>query len=245
MGEKPTIDRGQTTSVEQLVARIVDDAANWRKRDLPEGLSLEDRRAILRSLKDADNARAVALNAESLGPCFGREDIEWLFARGKANAAEQSIRFLPVGNTAPWVERLVQDGNDDLAVAVLNERSPLPRSVPGSVAHALGNRGKLGLLKERLGCFDELDEDIAVALIQSGHIRECLSQLALFPSLSQRTVDAMLAEDPRSLPVVANSIRKFEGLSEATRQRLVDAGFKRSVEEWPAAFALTADRRPE
>ena len=98
MAEKPTIDHGRTTSVEQLVARIADDAENWRTRDLPEGLSPEDRRAIFQAFKDSNNARAVALNAESLRSCFDRSDIEWLFANGKQNAAEQSLRSLPAGD---------------------------------------------------------------------------------------------------------------------------------------------------
>lgn len=223
--------------MDALIARIERDAESWHVTTLPQNLGEAAYRSIFQALRDRGNARAVAVQADVLGKYLGTDDIEWL-AQNKQSATAISVidRYLTRVDRAAWIERLVAEGQDELAIAAIRTQAPF-KSLPISIARALGERDALAAVADKLSSFRELDEDVALALLRRNHVRAVAANLPLFPALSQRTADAMVAADPKSLPVMGFNLRKFRGLDARWKTRLVDAGFGKDVEANPESFS--------
>jgi hypothetical protein len=230
----------EARQVRELVGQIQDAASKRRIHELPEGLSPSTHRAVLEELMTRGESGAIALHADEFR--LQESDAEWLLEQGETSGIEQLFRRgrLDKDGQLRWIERLMNEKRIDLVEQILNQLTSKPKNIPGSVAIALVESGKIATVESAMESFrdGDLPESIALALIARGPkgVWAAMGYRHKFVGFSQKTFDALFAENPLLLETIRENLDLFHGLNAEAAARLRAAGFEKDIAKNPSAF---------
>ena len=155
--------------------------------------------------------------------------------------------------------RLVETGNGDDVCVMIDRFEPLPD--PGEIAHKLIEHGQINVLAHRIKYFQNLDQTIALKLIEAGYGDAVFTNMEnrfkgirstdivnklfetkqielLVRNLNKLWLNEEIAWkliDIERTEAVARSLKRFRGLSKKILDRLAEDGYSHEVEVYRAA----------
>lgn len=230
----PEAEQSRFEGYADAVARAADEE---RVYQFPEGFGRDERRGVFEVLKSRGAKNAVLLNHSFLNVLEPR-DVEWLVEQSldsvlgryvAAYAGEKQNRVMnEIVRLQAW-EALSRGLYEGQRVDLSSE-----------VAAAMIDAGYAKEIAEKLDVVEDPGVEVAEALIEAGFVEKVALHNRHFTQLSEKVARAYFDESPYLVKVVGYNLRQFVGLSEETKQRLIDDGFEAEVKRHPEAFASSS-----
>lgn len=217
-------------------AMMAEPTRNFSFNVLPEDLSEASRRSLLNILKENGATKAIESNFNAFGQIITEDDFRWFLQHDMSSVTAQAVN-LSSEKRKRFQDILIEQSAWGVIARVLKNNSNFGwAALPRSIAIPMVEAGFSREVTNNLDQFKDLDNEDAKALLRAGQVSAVSYGLQHFHHLDQEVADAFLDLAPELIHPIGYNLRKFKGLSNTMRQRLIDSGHGNDVEKHPEAF---------
>lgn len=217
-------------------AMMTEPSRNFSFNMLPENLSEASRRSLLDVLKENGATKAIESNFNVFGQVITEDDFRWFLQHDMSFVAAQAVN-LRSEKRKEFQDILIEQSAWGVIATVLRSGPKFGwQTLPGLVIIPMIEAGFIREPANNLDQFGILNNEVARALVNNGHVDSVSYHLRQFEGLDQDVADAFLKLAPELIHVIGNNLDRFRNLSSGMREKLIEAGHETDVQKHPEVF---------